>query len=158
MSDQPTQPGGWGPPPEQPPQRPRGEPPPPSDEPPWWRRTWVIALAAFVAGALVGNAGASPSQEVRTVTVTSIVTSLVPATTVQATTTAAPTTRRPTTTRRPATTRPPARNCDSSYPDFCIPSPPPDLDCPDVAGSNFTVRPPDPHGFDSDNDRVGCER
>lgn len=48
-------------------------------------------------------------------------------------------------------------NCDPSYPDFCIPPPPPDLDCPDVSGSNFTVVGNDPHGFDGDNDGVGCE-
>jgi hypothetical protein len=33
----------------------------------------------------------------------------------------------------------------------------PDLDCADVNGSNFTVRPPDPHGFDGNSDGVGCE-
>jgi micrococcal nuclease len=48
-------------------------------------------------------------------------------------------------------------NCSSAYPDFCIPPPPPDLDCDDVNGQNFTVRSPDPHGFDSDGDGVGCE-
>ena len=47
--------------------------------------------------------------------------------------------------------------CDPSYPDFCIPPPPPDKDCDDVNGSNFTVVGNDPHGFDSDNDGVGCE-
>ena len=54
------------------------------------------------------------------------------------------------------TTQPPAQNCDPSYPDFCIP-PPPDLDCDEVNGSDFTVRPPDPHGFDGNSDGVGCE-
>jgi cytoskeletal protein RodZ len=48
-------------------------------------------------------------------------------------------------------------NCDPSYPDFCIPSPPPDLDCPDVSGKRFTVSGSDPHGFDRDGDGVGCE-
>lgn len=48
-------------------------------------------------------------------------------------------------------------NCDSSYPDFCISSPPPDLDCPDLAQENFTVRQPDPHGFDGNRDGVGCQ-
>lgn len=48
-------------------------------------------------------------------------------------------------------------NCSPAYPDFCIPPPPPDLDCGDVNGQNFTVRSPDPHGFDSDGDGVGCE-
>ena len=48
-------------------------------------------------------------------------------------------------------------NCSPAYPDFCIPPPPPDRDCDDVNGDNFTVKPPDPHGFDSDGDGVGCE-
>ena len=47
--------------------------------------------------------------------------------------------------------------CDPAYPTVCIPSPPPDLDCGDIRFTNFRVRPPDPHGFDSDNDGVGCE-
>ena len=48
-------------------------------------------------------------------------------------------------------------NCDPSYPDFCIPPPPPDLDCGQVNGTNFTVIGNDPHGFDGDNDGIGCE-
>lgn len=48
-------------------------------------------------------------------------------------------------------------NCDPAYPDVCIPSPPPDLDCPDVPFRRFTVNPPDPHGFDGDHDGIGCE-
>jgi hypothetical protein len=49
-------------------------------------------------------------------------------------------------------------NCHPSYPDFCIPPPPPDLDCSDIGPMNFTVLPPDPHGFDgNDNDGRGCE-
>lgn len=47
--------------------------------------------------------------------------------------------------------------CDPSYPDFCIPPSPPDLDCAQVSGSNFTVVGSDPHGFDGDGDGVGCE-
>ena len=47
--------------------------------------------------------------------------------------------------------------CDSSYPDFCIPSPPPDLACSDIAKKNFTVRRSDPHGFDLDGNSEGCE-
>jgi len=47
--------------------------------------------------------------------------------------------------------------CDSSYPDFCIPSPPPDLDCGDIAQKRFTVLQPDPHRFDGDKDGIGCE-
>ena len=53
---------------------------------------------------------------------------------------------------------PPGDSCDDSYPTVCIPSPPPDLDCGDIPFRFFTVRQPDPHGFDgSDNDGVGCE-
>ena len=48
-------------------------------------------------------------------------------------------------------------NCDSSYPDFCIPSAPPNLNCPDVPQKRFTVTGSDPHGFDRDNDGIGCE-
>lgn len=52
---------------------------------------------------------------------------------------------------------PPPGNCDPSYPDVCIPPPPPDLDCPDIAYTNFRVFPPDPHHFDGDGDGFGCE-
>lgn len=48
-------------------------------------------------------------------------------------------------------------NCDSSYPNVCIPSPPPDLNCPDIAYEDFKVLPPDPHGFDKDGNGIGCE-
>jgi micrococcal nuclease len=49
-------------------------------------------------------------------------------------------------------------SCDPAYPDFCIPPPPPDLDCPDIDTREFTVLPPDPHHFDTDHDGIGCER
>lgn len=50
-------------------------------------------------------------------------------------------------------------DCESSYPSLCIP---PawevgDWDCGDVAAANFPVQPPDSHGFDRDNDGIGCE-
>ena len=48
-------------------------------------------------------------------------------------------------------------DCDPSYPDFCIPPPPPDLDCKDIPQKRFTVLQPDPHRFDGDNDGIGCE-
>ena len=48
-------------------------------------------------------------------------------------------------------------NCDPSYPDVCIPSSPPDLDCRDVDFKNFRVLPPDPHRFDVDKNGFGCE-
>jgi hypothetical protein len=37
-------------------------------------------------------------------------------------------------------------NCSPAYPDFCIPPPPPDRNCDDVNGSNFTVKPQTPTG------------
>jgi micrococcal nuclease len=55
------------------------------------------------------------------------------------------------------TSVPSGANCDPAYPDFCIPPPPPDLDCKDIPHKNFTVLPPDPHHFDSDHDGIGCE-
>jgi micrococcal nuclease len=48
-------------------------------------------------------------------------------------------------------------SCDPSYPDFCIPSPPPDLDCKDIPQKKFRVLQPDPHHFDGDKDGIGCE-
>ena len=64
----------------------------------------------------------------------------------------------PTTVAPPATTTvPPATACDGSYPDFCIPPPPPDLDCKNISRKGFRVLQPDPHRFDGDKDGVGCE-
>jgi micrococcal nuclease len=51
----------------------------------------------------------------------------------------------------------PRSGCDPSYPGVCIPSYPPDLDCPDVPHRRFKVVGTDPHGFDGDRDGVGCE-
>ncbi|MDH3314026.1 MAG: thermonuclease family protein [Nitrosopumilus sp.] len=48
-------------------------------------------------------------------------------------------------------------DCDLSYPDFCIPSISPDLDCKDISQKRFTVLAPDPHRFDGDKDGIGCE-
>ncbi len=50
-----------------------------------------------------------------------------------------------------------APSCDPSYPNVCIPPYPPDLDCGDIGYSNFRVTGSDPHGFDRDNDGIGCE-
>jgi len=50
-----------------------------------------------------------------------------------------------------------APSCDESYPDVCIPPYPPDLDCDEIYYSNFRVIGSDPHGFDKDNDGIGCE-
>jgi hypothetical protein len=49
-------------------------------------------------------------------------------------------------------------SCDPSYPDVCIPPPPPNLNCDDEGvPENFEVSGSDPHGFDGDNDGIGCE-
>ena len=70
------------------------------------------------------------------------------------TTTSTTTTSTTTTSTTTTTTKP---NCDPAYPDFCIPPPPPDLNCSDIPQKNFTVLPPDPHGFDGDKNGFGCE-
>lgn len=57
----------------------------------------------------------------------------------------------------PPTTEEPRSNCDPSYPTVCIPPPPPDLNCDDVPHRRFVVLAPDPHGFDGNNDGIGCE-
>lgn len=48
--------------------------------------------------------------------------------------------------------------CDSSYPDVCIAPYPPDLDCEQIPYTNFRVIGSDKHGFDRDNDGIGCEK
>lgn len=53
--------------------------------------------------------------------------------------------------------RPRGAECDPSYPTICLPSPPPDLDCPQIPYQDFAVVPPDPHGLDADEDGIGCE-
>jgi uncharacterized protein YgiM (DUF1202 family) len=57
----------------------------------------------------------------------------------------------------PAPPPTPLSNCDPAYPTVCIPSPPPDLDCRDIAYRNFTALPPDPHLFDGNENGIGCE-
>jgi micrococcal nuclease len=48
--------------------------------------------------------------------------------------------------------------CDwVSYPDFCIPPYPPDLECWQIGAGWFTVNAPDPHSLDGDFDGIGCE-
>lgn len=49
-------------------------------------------------------------------------------------------------------------SCDESYPSVCIKPYPPDLDCGEIAYSNFMVTGSDPHGFDRDKDGIGCEK
>lgn len=51
----------------------------------------------------------------------------------------------------------PVSSCDSAYPTVCIPPPPPVLSCFDLEFSQFQVTGSDPHGFDEDNNGVGCE-
>jgi hypothetical protein len=51
----------------------------------------------------------------------------------------------------------PASSCDPSYPTVCIPPAPPDLDCGQIPHRDFAVRGADPHGFDGNQDGVGCE-
>jgi micrococcal nuclease len=47
--------------------------------------------------------------------------------------------------------------CDVSYPNVCIHSAPPDLDCGEIKHRNFKVLSADPHGFDGDGDGIGCD-
>ena len=47
--------------------------------------------------------------------------------------------------------------CDPAYPDFCLPPPPPDINCTDLDVTRFRVLLPDPHGLDRDGDGTGCE-
>jgi hypothetical protein len=47
--------------------------------------------------------------------------------------------------------------CDPSYPDVCIPSPPPDLACSDISERRFEVVGSDPHALDGDNNGIACE-
>ncbi len=64
---------------------------------------------------------------------------------------------RPAEEQRPSPPPAPRSNCDPSYPDFCIPPSPPDLNCKDIDGGQFTVLRPDPHRLDADEDGIGCE-
>ena len=59
----------------------------------------------------------------------------------------------------PAPTATPERgaNCHPSYPDVCIPPPPPDLDCPEIPFKRFRVVGSDPHRLDGNRDGIGCE-
>ena len=51
-----------------------------------------------------------------------------------------------------------SQNCAPSYPNVCIPPPPPDLNCGDIPFRRFRVTGTDPHRFDGDRDGLGCER
>jgi len=56
------------------------------------------------------------------------------------------------------TTQPSEKYCNPSYPDICISTWPPDLDCDDIPYRDFMVLYPDQHKFDEDKDGIGCER
>lgn len=51
----------------------------------------------------------------------------------------------------------PTGPCDPSYPDVCVPPPPPDLSCADTDATYFRALPPDPHALDGNDDGVACE-
>ena len=57
----------------------------------------------------------------------------------------------------PQPTSPGGANCSPCY-SVCIPPAPPDLDCGEIRFRRFQVYSCDPHGFDGDNDGIGCER
>ncbi|MEZ4868789.1 MAG: SH3 domain-containing protein [Caldilineaceae bacterium] len=105
---------------------------------------WIAAFLVTNAPADLSVTGA-PTVAAQTVapTVTSIPPTPLPAPT-------------PTPTPTPAPTV--GSNCDPSYPDVCIPSPPPDLDCGEIPYRRFRVVGADPHRFDGDHDGIGCER
>jgi hypothetical protein len=47
--------------------------------------------------------------------------------------------------------------CDPSYPTVCISQPPPRLTCGDLSVGAFKVFGEDPHGFDPDENGIGCD-
>ena len=128
------------------------------------RNTAALGLSSALV--LFGCGAQDQAEELTASKTTS--TSISTTTSTSTTTTSTTTTMVATTVPRTRTTSPPATqvrpqerqgNCSPSYPDFCIPPAPPDLDCADVSGKRFTVLPPDPHGLDgNDDDGVGCER
>jgi hypothetical protein len=101
----------------------------------------VIAVALVVAVPSLAGGQESPGEATTTETTIGGTTSTIVVTT--------------------TTTVPPEGEpeCDPSYPTLCIPPDLPDLDCQDIEPEfkPFPVLPPDPHGFDGDNDGVGCE-
>jgi hypothetical protein len=135
---------------------------------------FILAIILFPVGALLANTiyvpvvrnGPTPSSKVATSTPTMSTATLTPTPTVTLTPIHSPTpTPTPTATLTPihsptptpTPTAPSAQTCDSAYPDVCIPPPPPDLDCGEILYRDFRVLPPDPHGFDGNNDGIGCE-
>lgn len=73
----------------------------------------------------------------------------------------APTATRVPPTATPRSQPPAASNCHPSYPDFCIPPPPPDINCnsPVIGGrKNFRVTGPDVHRLDQGGrPGIACE-
>ncbi len=55
------------------------------------------------------------------------------------------------------TAQPKSQSCDPSYPDVCIRSFPPDLDCDEIPYTDFRVTGVDPHDLDPDSNGIGCE-
>jgi hypothetical protein len=47
--------------------------------------------------------------------------------------------------------------CSPSYPDNCIPDPPPQVSCEQVRDTNIRVLPPDLQRLDQDGNGIGCE-
>jgi micrococcal nuclease len=111
----------------------------------------VASYRAAEAVAQGATAGLWASCRTAATTTTGTTAATTTATTLTATTTASTTTA---TTTATTTT---SASCEASYPDFCIPPPPPDLDCGDIPRKGFRALPPDPHRFDGDKDGVGCE-
>jgi micrococcal nuclease len=115
------------------------------------------AAEAAARDASVGVWISCKSPPTTTTTSTSATSTTTTATTTTTTTTITITTT-PTATTTPTTS---GGNCAPSYPDVCIPPPPPDLDCGQIPYRNFrviyNVASPDPHRFDGDRDGIGCE-
>lgn len=132
------------------------------------RNRIIILLAAAVAvGAAIAltlsaaHAGAAYTNYLPLVRKSqpSATPTLEPSPTPTSTPTVAPATEAPTATSSPTTAGPTQQppGCDHSYPAICVPYPPPDLDCGDIAYTNFQVVAPDDHHFDTDHDGIGCE-
>lgn len=131
-----------------------------------WLTGGGLFLLLWIIGAATGDEGDPVGKALPTETAAP---TLTPSPTPTVAPTASPTVRatiapfvppRLTAAPRQVTAAPAAAGrsgCDPSYPDVCIKPPPPDLDCKDVPHWRFTVRQPDPHGFDENKDGVGCE-
>ncbi len=125
----------------------------------------VAAPTTSTSDGLPTSPPVSTTKPGATTTTTPVTTSTTTSTTTAASTTTsttAPTTTSTTSTTNTSTTTTTGSGCAASYPDCCIPPPPPDLNCADVAPhKNFTVLwnvpDPDPHHFDANKDGIGCE-